>query len=237
VIENLRKDLEEFGNLQELASHKAVKDAIQVEINVLLVRMESFKDHENEVKWCKVTKGRRRPVLVNSQQEMPILNNRFQPLYNLNLDESVGRSQMMEQKTLKCKNVDINSDNSKRVKHKIRILGDSHARGLAIELKHRLNQEFEIQGVIKPGSTVEKLTNSVSSELKELTKKDACIILGGTNDVGRNETNIGIRSLHEFISCHQHTNVIVLKVPHRYDLASNSCINEEVKIFNRKLDK
>ena len=135
------------------------------------------------------------------------------------------------------KNVNINSDNSKRVKHKIRILGDSHARGLATELKHRLNQEFEIQGVIKPGSTLEKLTNSVSSDLKELTKKDACIIWGGTNDVGRNETNIGIRSLHEFISCHQHTNVIVLKVPHRHDLASNSCINEEVKTFNRKLDK
>lgn len=133
-----------------------------------------------------------------------------------------------------AKNVNINL---KMVEHKRRILGDSHARGLAIELKYRLNQEFEIQGVIKPVSTLEKLTNSASTDLKDLTKKDACIIWGGSNDVGRNETNIGICSLHEFVSCHQHTNVIVLKVPHRYDLPSNSCINEEVKTFNRKLDK
>jgi hypothetical protein len=37
VTENLRKDLAEFGNLQEIACRQAVKDAIQVEINVLLI--------------------------------------------------------------------------------------------------------------------------------------------------------------------------------------------------------
>jgi hypothetical protein len=30
VIENLRKDIVEFGNLQEIACRQAVKDAIQV---------------------------------------------------------------------------------------------------------------------------------------------------------------------------------------------------------------
>jgi hypothetical protein len=69
------------------------------------------------------------------------------------------------------------------------------------------------------------------------TKRDACIIWGGTKDVGRNETNIGIRALNHFVSCHQHTNVIVLNVPHRHDLAPNSCVNQEVRVFNRKLKK
>jgi hypothetical protein len=86
VTENLRKDLVEFGNLQEIVCRQAVKDAIQVEINVSVIRLESLKDHENEVNWSRVTKGGRRPVLVNCQQEMPISNNRFQPLYNLNFD-------------------------------------------------------------------------------------------------------------------------------------------------------
>jgi hypothetical protein len=73
-----------------------------------------------------------------------------------------------------------------KVKHKIRILGDSHARGLANELKYRLNHEFETQGVIKPGSTLGKLVNISSSDLKTLTKSDICIMWGGINDDRRN---------------------------------------------------
>jgi hypothetical protein len=76
AIENLRRDLEEFGNLQEMARCQAVKDAIQVEINVLLVRIKSLKvqtcnSHENEDDWCKVARGRKRPVLVKCQQKLP----------------------------------------------------------------------------------------------------------------------------------------------------------------------
>jgi hypothetical protein len=41
VIEDMRKDLVEFRNLQEIACCKAVQDAMQVEINVLLIRLES----------------------------------------------------------------------------------------------------------------------------------------------------------------------------------------------------
>jgi hypothetical protein len=59
-------------------------------------------------------------------------------------------------KKLRSKNMYEKSDKIGKVKHKIRILGDSNARGLAKELKYRLNQEFEVQGVIKPGSTLEK---------------------------------------------------------------------------------
>jgi hypothetical protein len=117
------------------------------------------------------------------------------------------------------------------------VLGDSHARGLANKLKCRLNHEFETQGVIKPGSTLGKLVNILISDLKTLTKSDVCVIWGGTNDVGRNETIMGIRALKDYISCHKHTNVIVLNVPHRHDLAPNSCVNHDVQVFNRILGK
>jgi hypothetical protein len=40
-----------------------------------------------------------------------------------------------------------------------------------------------------------------------------------------------------FVSSHEHANVIVLNVPHRQDLALNSCVNYEVKLFNRKLGR
>jgi hypothetical protein len=44
-------------------------------------------------------------------------------------------------------------------------MGDSHERGLARELKYRLNYEFEIQVIIKLGSTLEKLVKTTCLEL------------------------------------------------------------------------
>jgi hypothetical protein len=33
------------------------------------------------------------------------------------------------------------------------------------------------------------------------------------------------------------TNIILLDIPHRYDLEESSCVNKEIQIFNRKLSK
>jgi hypothetical protein len=63
-----------------------------------------------------------------------------------------------------------------KVKHKIRVLSDSHARGLANELNYKITHEFETHGVIKPGSTLVNLVSTSGSDLKALTKNDACIV-------------------------------------------------------------
>jgi hypothetical protein len=34
-----------------------------------------------------------------------------------------------------------------------------------------------------------------------------------------------------------HTNIILLSVPHHYDLIKSSCVNKEITMFNRKLAK
>jgi hypothetical protein len=47
-----------------------------------------------------------------------------------------------------------------RAKHKILFTGDSHARGTATEIKHNLEEDFEIQGIVKPGSDLTAITNS-----------------------------------------------------------------------------
>jgi hypothetical protein len=132
--------------------------------------------------------------------------------------------------------VSHSSEKTDIVKHKIRILGDSHARGLAKELKYSLTQEFETQGVVKLGSSLEKLVNTSRPDLKALTMGDVRIVWGSSKDVGQNESTMGIRALKQFLSFHKHTNVIVLSVPHRHDLSSNSCVNHEVQVFNRLLN-
>jgi hypothetical protein len=86
-----------------------------------------------------------------------------------------------------------------KVKHKIPILGDSHARGLANELKHKLTCDYEVQGVTKPGSALVNLVNTTSADLKTLTKNVVCIVWGGSNDVALNEANMGIRALKQLI--------------------------------------
>jgi hypothetical protein len=49
--------------------------------------------------------------------------------------------------------------------------------------------------------------------------------------VGRNETSVGVRALNDFVNSLDHTNVIVVNVPHRHDLTPNSCVNYEIKAF------
>jgi hypothetical protein len=84
-----------------------------------------------------------------------------------------------------------------KVKHKIQILGDSHARGLANELKHKPTCDYEVQGVAKPGSTLVNLVNTNPVDLETLTKNDVCIVWGGSNDVALNEANMGICALNK----------------------------------------
>jgi hypothetical protein len=122
----------------------------------------------------------------------------------------------------------------KKKKHRIIILGDSHARGKAKELQYQLGYDFEVQGIVKPGASAESIVKS-NVNLRKWTQDDFCIIWGGTHDVSKNETNKGLRSLKDFMNKHNQTNVIVMGVPQRYDLERSSCVNQEVKVFNRKL--
>jgi hypothetical protein len=54
--------------------------------------------------------------------------------------------------------------------HRIVILGDSHAKGMATELKYNLNSDFEVIGLVKPGSTLLNIAKSTYSDIKTLKK-------------------------------------------------------------------
>jgi hypothetical protein len=119
--------------------------------------------------------------------------------------------------------------------NKIIILGDSHARGCAQEVQHNLGHDFEVQGIVKPGADSEIIVNTSTKITGKLTKKDIVVVWGGTRDVGRNETGKAIHQIKKFVK--KQTNVIVMNVPCRHDLEPNSCVNDEVKVYNRKLKK
>ena len=55
-------------------------------------------------------------------------------------------------------------------KHKIIVFGDSHARGCAAEIKLNLDEDFEVQGFVTPGTGVSTITTSAKSDIQHLSK-------------------------------------------------------------------
>ena len=132
---------------------------------------------------------------------------------------------------------DYNKKSSNKKQNKIISQGDSHARGCAQEVQHNLRCDFKVQGIVKPGANMEIIVNTSPKITRKLTKKDNVVVWGGTRDVGRNETKKGLHHMKNSVSNRNQTNVIVMSVPCRYDLDLKSCVNDEVKVYNRKLKK
>ena len=55
--------------------------------------------------------------------------------------------------------------------------------------------------------------------------------------MGKNETKMVINYIQRFVKTNNHTNFILISVPHRYDLEQISCVNKEVEKYNRRLQK
>jgi len=130
-----------------------------------------------------------------------------------------------------------NNKPADRSGNKVLILGDSHARNCSQGVKHNLNRTAEVQGIIKPGAIMETIVGTSIKSVEKFTKKDTVVVWGGTHDVGKNESAKGLYQLKNFIEQNNQTNFIVIGVPHRYDLDLKSCVNEDVKVYNRKLKK
>lgn len=48
---------------------------------------------------------------------------------------------------------------------------------------------------------------------------------------------MALKYITNFIEDNNHTNIILLSVPHRHSLMESSCVNKEIRSFNRKLMK
>jgi hypothetical protein len=127
--------------------------------------------------------------------------------------------------------------NTGKKNHCVIIVGDSHSKGCATNVKIYLPDNCKVQSLVKPGTCSDILTNTATNAINNLTKNDFLILWIGANDVAKNNTMKAFRRLVDFAKNSSHTNVILTSVPHRHDLMSSSCVNEEVRAFNRKLMK
>jgi lysophospholipase L1-like esterase len=125
----------------------------------------------------------------------------------------------------------------KKVEHKIVILEDSHTRSLAGRLRDNLSDKFEIIGYTKPNSNIAALVSNTNQDMVNLTNKDVLIFMDGTNDIITNNSKNGLRYISQYVNNNTQTYIVMLTVPHHYDLSYSSDVNNEVKKFNRKLRK
>jgi hypothetical protein len=88
-----------------------------------------------------------------------------------------------------------------------------------------------------PGAGLQNITNLAKSEVTTLTKSDMVIVCGGSNDVNRNQSQVGLNSLKNFVNVRTNTKVLILPLPQRHDLTYDSCVNKEIQSFNRKPHK
>ena len=120
-------------------------------------------------------------------------------------------------------------------RYKILVIGDSHFRGLSEKISNCLDNSFSVFGITKPNADIETITSPIHLKTGNLTKEDLIIFLGGNKDISRNEVKKGLRFLKDFTQRTINTNLILLGAPHRYDLPPQSCVNTEVKLYNKRL--
>ena len=145
------------------------------------------------------------------------------------------KGQALSRKSNPIKRQSIKSSHSKD--HQVLIIGNSHSRLCASNIKSEIKDNYDVQGRVKAGAGSGILVNTANSDIATLTKNDVVIFCGGANDVTKNNSKMALRHIRNFIKSNNHTNIILVSLPHRYDLMQSSCVNDEIRSFNRKLMK
>ena len=113
----------------------------------------------------------------------------------------------------------------------------SHIRGYATSLKFLLNSDYDLYCVVKPGSGSSELMASASKEISDLSHNDLVVICSGSNDYDLNEFSLTFRNIKNYIRINNHTDILLMKVPSRYDLPNSLFVNKNISILNRRLQK
>jgi hypothetical protein len=121
--------------------------------------------------------------------------------------------------------------------HKVLVLGDSYLKGCINKLIGELSVNFKVSGIIRSGAGVDKIVNSSFEDMRKLHHQDVIVLNAGSNDVYRNNVKMALTLITKFIQENYGTNIIILELPHRHDLLYTSCVNLEIKEFNKRLKK
>ena len=81
------------------------------------------------------------------------------------------------------------------------------------------------------------ITKSTKKENDHMTQKHVVVVCGGVNNISNNKSIKGLKYVIQFVQNRRNTNVIITNASHRFDQEDSSCVNKEIKVFNRKLKR
>ena len=115
-------------------------------------------------------------------------------------------------------------------KHRIILIGDSNIKGYVCNLKTFLSNNYELYSVVKPGSSTSELNESEKQEVSHLSYDDIIVICSGSNDYDGfndyelNEFSSTFQNITNFIKTNNHTSIILINIPFRYDLLNSTSV-------------
>jgi hypothetical protein len=241
VLLNLQDDIKELSSLLHTVTRSSGKEVMQHKIDTTLVKMASIIEDSTKIKdqnegWTEVKNGKSKIIRKQGDQyAIPVFNNRYVLLEN---NEEGGENTSLDRKYKPSFGKVVRGKKKCEInRSRVLILGDSHARSMANELQHRLGSSFDVLCIVKPGSNMKEITKTLNLTASSLSKKDVCIIWGGSCDIAKNEREYGLRQVKDLVKRLNSTNLVVINAPYRHDLQGNSCVNSAVKKFNRMLLK
>jgi len=95
---------------------------------------------------------------------------------------------------------------TKRVKQKIVIIGDSHARNSVAELQHCLGSIFIVSSFVKPVAGMKAIVDTAKEDIMKLKCNDVVVIWGGSNNIGRDNSREAVKYLCNFFTNNQMVN-------------------------------
>jgi hypothetical protein len=131
-------------------------------------------------------KGERQVTKVNDKTYLRNANfNNPNTKYNLTIPVIV-KGQALTSKSNPVQRQ--SSKSSHRKDHKVTIIGDSHTRLCATNIKSKMKHNYDVQGLVKPDAGAGISVNTDNSDITKLTKNNVVIRCGGANDVAKKTT-------------------------------------------------
>jgi hypothetical protein len=121
-------------------------------------------------------------------------------------------------------------------KFKIKLIADSHGRGVRNLMSNRFDHLNDVSACIKPNAKVHAVLDNIENEVQALTNRDFIIIAAGTNDITSymNDQSYIASNLEDKIKIYSHTNIIVTALPYRYD---KPWLNIKIRGINKQIER
>jgi hypothetical protein len=86
------------------------------------------------------------------------------------------------------------------------------------------------------------LTNHCTSQhitikIKNLKHDDILIMCSGSNDLATNKPTSAFQRISNMVAENNHTNIVIVNIPYRYDTLNTKTVNEGIEKINKKLEK